>query len=332
MNNRRTFLDEMPGGFQLIIEFIFLFSLMGVFALIFTYASFILVKPLYGVVGVDTLLTQMSNHPGDFKNDMVKINAVKFIQLMSSIGAFLVPALIFPLIKGSPVKYLRISQASKPVMYLLGILIILVSAPLIDYTSVLNQGLRFPDSMKFIYDAIKSSEDKAASLTHVFLIMPHVGDFIYNLVLIAILPAMVEEFLFRGCIQQILNEKIKNIHVAVWISAFIFSFMHFEFFGFLPRMILGGLLGYLFYYSGSIWVNTLAHAFNNGSQVVAIYLFQKGLISTNMEGDSSMPVLYVISSLPILALLIYFLYRSRVRENISSGDIVNVNEPPPPLV
>lgn len=121
---------------------------------------------------------------------------------------------------------------------------------------------------------MREQEDLAADLTEKFLTMETFGAFLFNMLLIGIVPAVGEELLFRGSIQTLLHKWFKNKHVAVIVAAFIFSFFHFQFYGLLPRWILGILLGYLYVWSGNIWYPIWGHFLNNGMQVLLLYIGQ----------------------------------------------------------
>lgn len=305
--NSNSFFERQSAFTQILI----LFALVIGCALIFTVAAMVLIKPMYGVSGADVLMQQTSDNPEAIKQDWNKLNALKFIQLFSSFGAFLVPALIFGYSKRPGEDYLRIRKSSKFTLFVSAILIMIASTPLIAITYEWNSNIHFTGFMKPLENYFRSAEDKATVLTHLFLLMPHATDLIYNIILIALIPAFAEELLFRGCIQQVLMEKTKRIHLSVWITAAIFSFVHFQFLGFIPRMLLGAMLGYLFAYSGSIWVSFAAHFFNNGSQVVASYFFQHGKTGYDIESNENIPVVYVLISLPILFAVLYFIYKNR---------------------
>jgi len=107
---------------------------------------------------------------------------------------------------------------------------------------------------------------------------------IYNLLLMALLPALSEETLFRGTLQQMMYKGTSSIstsnnspntkqHVAVWVSAILFSAIHFQFYGFVPRMLLGVLFGYLLLWSGSLWLPILAHFTNNAMAVILYNIY-----------------------------------------------------------
>ncbi|HEV7423641.1 MAG TPA: CPBP family intramembrane glutamic endopeptidase, partial [Candidatus Paceibacterota bacterium] len=187
---------------------------------------------------------------------------------------------------------------------------LIVSLPLINYLGELNSRMSLPAFLSGVEKWMKDSENQAAELTKNFLEMHSVSDVVFNVFMIALLPAIGEEFLFRGIIQKIFSEWSKNIHVAVWISAILFSAMHMQFYGFLPRMMLGVLLGYLLVWSGSLWLPIIAHFVNNAAAVIFTYLFREELMSVDpdkmgTEGEMSTAVISVI----VLAGLLWLIYR-----------------------
>lgn len=128
-------------------------------------------------------------------------------------------------------------------------------------------------------------------------------DLFFNLVIIAILPGIGEELIFRGIIQKQIGLMLRNPIVAIWISAIIFSAIHLQFEGFLPRMVLGIVLGYLYHWTGNLWVPMLAHAFNNGIQIVLIYA--TGMDVTTFDEKSSDQLQWWM--LPISIAVMYFI-------------------------
>jgi membrane protease YdiL (CAAX protease family) len=126
--------------------------------------------------------------------------------------------------------------------------------------------------------------------------------------------------LFRGLLQRLIREWLGNVHVAVFISAFLFSALHMQFFGFLPRMMLGIMFGYLFVWTGSLWVPVFAHFVNNGSAVVVSYLGQRGVPGGNYEefGATNNTLLIVLSGVAMAGLL-YFIFRAG-RGRVNAGN------------
>ena len=135
---------------------------------------------------------------------------------------------------------------------------------------------------------LKTLEEAAQATTEKMLNVDTFGGLLLNLLIIALIPAVGEELTFRGVLQQGLTRKM-NPHVAIILSAAIFSFIHFQFYGFLPRMFLGILLGYMFYVSGSVWTSITMHFVNNGTAVVLYYLNHKGIINIDVDRFGEMP-------------------------------------------
>jgi len=128
-------------------------------------------------------------------------------------------------------------------------------------------------------------------------------ELIFNVFLIGIIPGIGEELIFRGLIQRNIRKIIENPIAAIWITAVIFSAFHFQFQGFIPRLLLGALLGYLYYWTNNLWVPIIAHAFNNGIQVIMQYLYSEEISSVNIDDMESVPAWVALVSVGI----IYFL-------------------------
>jgi uncharacterized protein len=101
----------------------------------------------------------------------------------------------------------------------------------------------------------------------------------------------------------------KNIHVSIWFAAILFSAIHFQFFGFVPRMLLGALFGYIYYWSGNLTLAILAHFVNNGVSVLALYLHQQGAFDFDMESPEAAPVQVVMFAAVVTAGLLYYFYK-----------------------
>lgn len=191
-------------------------------------------------------------------------------------------------------------------LIILGCATLLVSSPLIDLLNTWNQGLHLPESLKTIEQWMIASEQQAEALTKNLLNVNTWGGFLMNILVIALLAGIGEELLFRGVLQKIFIKWTGNIHIGIILTAVIFSAIHLQFFGFLPRLMLGALLGYLFVWSKSLWVPIAAHAFNNA--LVVIFTpnsFNRGneLIETMEHTDNN--IAYVIASIVLTAACLY---------------------------
>lgn len=191
-----------------------------------------------------------------------------------------------------------------------------VSTPFLSWIIELNEGMSLPDFMAGIEQWMRTSELQAADLTKAFLTFDGIGSLIYVLIIVAIVPAVGEELLFRGVLQKIFIQWTKNPHRGIWITAILFSALHMQFFGFFPRLLLGVLFGYIFYWSKSLWLPILGHFINNGSVVLLSYFapdMMKDADIALFEGNEFNIVFYLFSL--ILSLGLIFLIR-RVNQNL----------------
>lgn len=254
-----------------------------------------------------------------FKSDasMMNINFLRITQMSSTIGLFIAGPIAFSfLAQVKPAHYFYFDEKLKWSLFLIVIAIMFFSNPLLEWITALNQKMSFPDSLKSVEIWMKEKEDQNDALTKQLLVMKDFGAFSINLLMVAILPAIGEELFFRGGIQNILGQWFKNHHVAIWVTAIIFSAIHLQFYGFLPRMLLGALFGYLLVYGKSIWLAILGHFLNNGIAVIATYIMQKQGKSID-QIDQSSPFgfgSYLLSAIITLVLIIFFFYQSK-KEN-----------------
>lgn len=252
----------------------------------------------------------------DISNPNV-IKGMKISQAVSAILTFIIPALFFAWFASEKkLGYLKMNKGFHVVIGMAVMLLVFALMPIINWSGELNSHLALPEFMSGIENWMKSSEESLKKLTEAFLQMNGIGDVIVNVIIVALLAAVGEELLFRGAMQNILVEWMKNKHVAVWVTALLFSALHMQFYGFVPRMLLGVVLGYLYIWSGSLWLPILFHFLNNGMAVVFAYLVSKGTISENVEtiGTGETPFYFVMISVIVSAGLIYFLYKNRREE------------------
>jgi len=172
-----------------------------------------------------------------------------------------------------------------------------------------NAHVNFPDFLGEFERWAREREDAAAELTKSLTHFASAGELLLALVVIAILPAFGEELVFRGLVQTELHRATKNIHVSIWFAAFLFSAIHFQFFGFVPRLLLGALFGYLYYWSGSLVLAIIAHFVNNAVPVIALYLYQRGTVTFDVESEEAAPLNVVVMSALLTVGLLYYFYK-----------------------
>lgn len=248
------------------------------------------------------------------------LNALRFMQISSQLFTFVFPPIAYAfLVKEKPVNALGLKN-SKILWFLIGSAMIFAIMPLNSIFAEWNAGLTLPDSMSKIESLMKQMQESATAMIEKFVSVDTIGGLILNLFMIAGLAAIGEELLFRSIIQTSLIKICKNAHVGILIASAIFSFIHLEFYGFVPRLILGMLLGYMFYFSGSIWIPMLMHFLNNGTVVLIYFLNNKGITNIDVDtfGQTSIPVL-IVSIVVMIVLFLFSIKYSYKERTIASN-------------
>ncbi|MGA0558120.1 CPBP family intramembrane glutamic endopeptidase [Larkinella sp. VNQ87] len=256
------------------------------------------------VTDVADLLTNPADHPGSW-------HLLMLIQAVSHLCSFLLPSLLFQ-------RWIeRRSWAdfnARPLgaVRAVGLVALLTIAfmPLNGLIIEWNQGIDLPDSWQGLENWMRQKEDQLSGLTEFLTDFTSPLDLVFALLVIGVIPGIGEEVLFRGLVQRKLAEWSGNVHVAIWVSALIFSAIHVQFFGFVPRTLLGALFGYLYVWSGNIWVPILAHTVNNGFTVLMVWLYHRKLISIDIENTDSVPLTGAIVSLLLTIGLLTFFRKS----------------------
>ncbi|MDR1346291.1 MAG: CPBP family intramembrane metalloprotease [Bacteroidales bacterium] len=194
---------------------------------------------------------------------------MRFIQAISTVGFFALPAMFFSaLVHGNLFSFSKINKKitwkfTRTVLWLAIALL-----PLIALFGYLNEQIQLPETFTAIQEWMRAIESKTNELLKLLMNDARISVLLLNIVILGILPGICEEWLFRGTIQPLLQEKIKNKHLVIWITTLLFSAIHLQFAGFIPRLLLGGYLGYIAIWSGSLWLPILAHTLHNILSIV----------------------------------------------------------------
>jgi membrane protease YdiL (CAAX protease family) len=246
----------------------------------------------------------------DFANPKTLV-LLKFLQAVSTLVTFLLPAVFFAhfVSKGNSMDWLGFRNPSKFEFYLLAVLLLFLSLPFDGWLGQVNRAIHLPDWM---INREKSADREIIA----FLKTDSTAGTLANIFLIAVLPAICEEACFRGALQPILIRLSKSPWAGIVLTAIFFSAFHMQFQGFLTRMMLGILLGAVYWYSGSLWVSVLAHFFTNAIQVVAVSYYPKFITE-----DPSVPLGAAMISMALVASLLFFLHRySKAGAGPRAGD------------
>ena len=195
-------------------------------------------------------------------------------QAISLIGGFILLPIVYVYLTPLKTTWNLKSLFQKPpqIIMTLGLVIGMSIAGMIVNAHVIhwNQNWQLPNGWHGIEQWMQSQENKAQLLTQGLTVMDNLGDLAWVMIVMAVVPAVAEEFFFRGLIQPQLQ--LLGAHAGIWITALIFSFFHLQFYGLVPRMLLGAFFGYLFWYSSSLWLPILGHFLNNALVCVGLYL------------------------------------------------------------
>jgi len=278
---------------------------------------------LFSVIGGLVTVLLYGFDVSDMNNlgDPQTIQGLKLFQLFSAIGLFLVPPILYSVfISNKPLKELSLNKGIKPINYLLILGLMVISTPFVSWIIELNASMDLPVFMNDIEQWMRASERQAESLTKAFLTFDGVGSLLYVLVIVAIVPALGEELLFRGVLQKIFINWTKNAHVGIWITSILFSALHMQFFGFFPRLLLGLMFGYIFLWSKSLWLPILGHFINNGSVVIMSFFFPESMENADISvfGNSESSVIFYLGSCIISSFVFFLIWKMNRKESINN--------------
>lgn len=288
-----------------IVAFVCLSSL-----LVFSIIGSVLAIPIWGTDKFMQIVQATVNYSSS------DVHFLKYLQLVQSVGLFIIPSIILAgMFKDSPGQFLQLEHKPYFRSVILAICIVVAASPLINLTGVLNSKMSFPDWLSGMETWMRNSEKNAEELTNLFLNTKTTGGLLFNLFMIGLVPAVGEELLFRGIIQRVLIQWTRNKHLGIWIAAIFFSGLHFQFYGFIPRALLGVMFGYMLIISGNMWLPVIAHFINNSVAVIAYNLYDNGVIGINPDelGTNSEYGIAGIVSLFVVILLFIILKKGENR-------------------
>jgi uncharacterized protein len=266
------------------------------------FAGILLLMPFYGVGVLELISGPGASETADHQFFM------RYVQVVNQIGVFAIPSFLFAFLVSYKVfEYLGLRRFPGLFSVISVVLLMYLLLPLIHETLRLNQMMSLPEALSGLEQWMRSTEIRAEEITHAFLKTESLRGLFINLMIVAVLASVAEELLFRSVLIRLFREWFGNVHVAVFVSALLFSAFHLQFFSFLPRFLLGIIFGYLFVWSGSVWLPMLAHFVNNASAVVVFYLVGQGAIEVPVEefGAVENPALLWVSILLTAVLLVF---------------------------
>jgi membrane protease YdiL (CAAX protease family) len=240
-----------------------------------------------------------------------EIRIIRFTQSVQQISLFILPSLLIILMvrkRGESVTGMNILPRYADIIALM--LLALTVMPVTTYLGYLNAGIDLPEWLSGAEQWIAAREDEAGLLTGYLLVSHDFMSLLVTLLIMAVIPAIGEELYFRGVLQQLLEKTTRSPHLAIWIISILFSAIHMQFYGFIPRLLLGLIFGYLFYWSRNLWMPVIAHFMNNAIPVLLSFS------SVPVDSQKGSPVDYLkeipppVVQLLIVALILWYLRRS----------------------
>jgi len=226
-----------------------------------------------------------------------------------SIMIFISPYFYVNKLSNYSIKIFPINSTPVILVLLLTFFFMILNSGVIEW----NKSINFPEFMNSFETWAFNKEKELEKITIFLVSFENNWEFLFGILSIALIPGICEEYLFRGVLQKNFYLISKNIHIAVWLSAFFFSALHLQFYGFFPRMLLGVLFGYIYYWSGSIVYPMIAHIFNNFFSLTIFYFSQKGLLNENFEvsvnSSPKIPMALIIISAVLFIGFMYLLRR-----------------------
>lgn len=239
------------------------------------------------------------------------VTAIRISQMLTTIGSFLLPSLLFAYCQDRQwFNYNSANRYAPQSMVNMVLILSVTLLPVVGVLSAFNQNIMPQEGA--VAEFMRNLEDAADNILSLVTSQRSSWDLICNILIFAVLAGICEEFFFQGALQPLLMKWSRNPHIGIPLTALIFSALHFQFYGFIPRFLLGVYLGYLFYWSRSLWLPILAHVLHNTLSLLVDYTLQGRGIDTNSlqytEVHGSIPT--AISCTLISAMAIVYLWRT----------------------
>jgi membrane protease YdiL (CAAX protease family) len=256
------------------------------------------------------LLAQISNP------EMIPI--LRFFQGTTSVGMFLVPGLVWAWIYERPVTKTLEIRSNVKIGHIATMLILLIAAlPMINAMAAFNQSINLPEWLHNLEQSMKATEASAVKFMEALLTTDSLTVLFANLFVVAVLPGVAEEVIFRGILQKEIMRVSGNPILAVIVASLLFSAMHMQFYTFIPRLALGIMLGLVFYWSKNLWIPIILHFMNNGLSVIAWYMLPREDIENSLENVGTLNNMWPLAIVSVVSVItILYLFRKFAFRNL----------------
>lgn len=248
------------------------------------------------------------------------VNEMRLLLVLGSIGSFIIPSWIMQAMEGYRIRYFDTYGNIQPKQLLFVFCAMLSFMPLMGLIGHWNESMQLPDTFRSVQTWMEDSEKQAGDITKAIIMDARWSGLILNLFVLALIPAIGEELLFRGCLQQIFGRWTNNPHLVIWTVAFIFSAIHLQFFGFFPRLFLGVFFGYVYHWSKNILYPIFGHFVNNAcATVVAFYYARKGDTYEQMNAFEQQSIFIYLASLVFTVIFVALFYKITQQKSNGKG-------------
>jgi uncharacterized protein len=309
VNQERNHIENYFIELLLFILFCFAFVLLGT-------GVILLIGKVFALENAATMMQNLTEN-----STLAERNQVRAFLFLNHAFMFAFPCFAYAIFryKSAAFETLHLTKMPHPNNILYSAIIILVAFPFVMLLMWLNQ--QVPLSQAMI-----EMEKTAAEMVKNLLILDNPWELVITLLVVAVTPAIGEELMFRGVLQPIFEKLFKNGHLAVWVAAILFSAIHFQMQGFLPRMFLGAILGYFYLWTRNLWIPIFAHFVFNGSQVIGSYVGEIEIENPNVDlNEIIIPSLVSLVFLLGLAYLFWKFNQSN-QSNFKSNENQIINE------
>ena len=283
------------------IVLLVIFTFIGLFIGYFAGVLLVMIYLGFDINALQTILANPTGNPSSW-------NVIMALQAIPSLGAFIIAPLIF--IKVIARERIDSLNTNKHIWLIPAILCVVLIIAFMPFNALFiewNNKMDLPDWLGGLERWMQEKEGTLKELTDYLTSFSTIPQLLIGFLVIAFIPAIGEELLFRGLIQPRVFRLTKNVHAAVWITGFIFSAIHLQFYGLLPRMLLGVVLGYLYIWSGNLWYPIIGHFTNNGFTLLMIFLYNNKTTDIDIEASTSVSIGTALLSLVFCVAILFVL-------------------------
>lgn len=253
------------------------------------------------------------------RGDGIGVSQMRLLTVAQNLFVFFVPAILSAIIVTKlPATLLRLDVKIKVKPLLMSIIIMILAAPALDWVIRLNESITLPESLHGLEETLRASEQAAQSAVMTMIGGDTIIDLIISILLVGVLTGVCEEMFFRGALQNLFFSTKMRRHAAIWLAAILFSAMHLQFYGFIPRVLLGAFFGYTMWWTGSVWTPVILHALNNSMAVIlswaAIGSETAAETTDSIEQTISFDAITIALSFLVTGIGIYILRRMCIRD------------------